>query len=347
MVSPGELEAGHDPIQHGLRQQVVLPAIGARAGRERRPVVTERDQVLVPATSPSNTVMEIQISSGGSPGEVTSKVGRVKASSLLTGLAYCPAMSDHFARSQLSEAGHGWAKRGASKDTERSLAIARPADPMQPAPPTFFENSSVASDDENVEQQKRTHQELDPAEWLIGLPSWVIQDGNYVDFMVGQRRRFALQFFSDGFGDADVGARDAKPLADFSYEVSGQVVVAKRDLMMIDFGLLAYADVRGPGPAHGAWVTGRVGLLVDCYSYFEIHAKKRGVPPAVYAWTVTGIWQQTAPFIPAEDARSWKRDLDRLGWRWLDRTDAWDDDDGHAEYLLRCRLEADEPTRHP
>jgi hypothetical protein len=37
------------------------------------------------------------------------------------------------------------------------------------------------------------------------------------------------------------------------------------------------------------------------------------------------------------------RDLDRLGWAWLDRTDAWSDDEGHAEYLLRCRLEADAP----
>ncbi len=29
-------------------------------------------------------------------------------------------------------------------------------------------------------------------------------------------------------------------------------------------------------------------LEVDCYCYFEIHAK-RGVPPAVYTWTITGI----------------------------------------------------------
>jgi hypothetical protein len=29
-------------------------------------------------------------------------------------------------------------------------------------------------------------------EWLIGLDSWVIQDGNYPDFVTGQRADFAL-----------------------------------------------------------------------------------------------------------------------------------------------------------
>ncbi len=67
------------------------------------------------------------------------------------------------------------------------------------------------------------------------------------------------------------------------------------------------------------------------------------MPPAVYAWTITGIWRQTAPYIPdPASGDNWlKRDPERAGWAWLDRTDAWSDDDGHAEYVLRCRLEAD------
>lgn len=190
---------------------------------------------------------------------------------------------------------------------------------------------------------------LDPAEWLIGLQSWVIQDGNYVDFEVGERRRFALQFFPDGLGNADVGSREARPLSDSRYEVSGEIVVAKRDLVVLDFGLLAYDDSHLPAVGRGDWVAGRVSLAVDCYSYFEIHARRLGVPRAVYAWTITGIWQQTGPFIrdPVMGARFWKRDPNRLGWQWLDRTDANADDHGNAEYILRCRLEADEPTRHP
>lgn len=177
----------------------------------------------------------------------------------------------------------------------------------------------------------------------------MIQDGNYVDFAVGERRRFAVGFFADDLHEGATGHKQAKALGEVRYEVSGEVIVADHDLTVLDFGLLAYCDSQPPSAARGDWLTGRVSLEVDVYSYFEIHAKKSGVPPAVYAWTISGIWHQTAPFVPdAAKGPKWlKRDPGRLGWEWLDRTDAWSDDEGHADYLLRCRLEADPPTRHP
>ena len=49
------------------------------------------------------------------------------------------------------------------------------------------------------------------------------------------------------------------------------------------------------------------------------------------------IRMQTAPYVRAGD-RCWVRDKTRLGWREIDHTDAWHDDDGHADYLLECRL---------
>lgn len=72
-------------------------------------------------------------------------------------------------------------------------------------------------------------------------------------------------------------------------------------------------------------------------------------PAAVYTWTVTGIWRQTAPFVPDPDhgPGSFKRDPNRRGWARLDRTNADSDDGGSAEDLIRCRLQADAPTRHP
>jgi len=190
---------------------------------------------------------------------------------------------------------------------------------------------------------------LEPGEWLIGLASWVIQDGNDGDFEVGQRGRFAVGFFADDLREPQVHEKAVASLGEGRYEICGQVVVAQRDLAVLDFGLLAYADGRPPTAELGDWRAGRLSLEVDCYSYFEIHATKRGVPPAVYAWTITGIWRQTAPYIPdlARGDNWLKRDPERAGWAWLDRTAAWSDDDGQAEYVLRCRLESDPPTRHP
>jgi hypothetical protein len=34
--------------------------------------------------------------------------------------------------------------------------------------------------------------------WLVGLDSWIVQDGNYPDFVTGQRTDFALEFASRG-----------------------------------------------------------------------------------------------------------------------------------------------------
>lgn len=117
----------------------------------------------------------------------------------------------------------------------------------------------------------------------------------------------------------------------------------------MDFGLIAYSDASRATETLGAWRTGRLLLEVDCYSYYEIHSKKEGVPPAVYMWTITGIWRQTAPFIPKAGShlKEMIRDPERLGFVPLNRTFAQSDDDGHAEYLLRCRLETDAPTYHP
>ena len=39
---------------------------------------------------------------------------------------------------------------------------------------------------------------VDTHSWMIGLDSWVIQDGNYPDFETGQRTDFALEFASRG-----------------------------------------------------------------------------------------------------------------------------------------------------
>jgi hypothetical protein len=200
---------------------------------------------------------------------------------------------------------------------------------------------------------------LDPGEWLISINSWVIQDGNYPDFAIGERRRFALAFFETDLVRVDAAAPSARSIGDGQYRVTAKVVVAAKDFVMLDVGLLAYTSGALATANDGAWLAGRISLEVDPYDYFENHAGKRAVPAAVHTWTITGIWLQTAPFVAAsaEDLKRYPavgisgnllvRDSKRLGWSSLERTDAWADDDGHAEYLLRCRLEEVPPVRHP
>lgn len=188
--------------------------------------------------------------------------------------------------------------------------------------------------------------ELDHGEWLVSMSSWVIQDGNYPDFVTGERRTFALEFFDKGLRDSPPGVHSAVGSGDGFYEIAAEVAYSAKDVVLLDFGLLAYSDSNEPAATPGSWRSGNVLLEVDHYSYVEFHAKRQGIPPAVYAWTITGIWRQTAPYIldPGTAFKQYIRDPERLGYTSLDRTDAWHDDGGHADYLFRCRLEADPPT---
>lgn len=184
-------------------------------------------------------------------------------------------------------------------------------------------------------------------EWLISLGGWIVQDGNYADFAVGTTRRFALEFGGE-LKPTTGSTKRAVNLGDSRYDVEAEVAYVDAEMVMLDFGLRAFREAGHRGdPAPGV-VSGVIGLGVDPFFYFERHALRPGVPEAIYSWDVTGIWRQTAPYIPARIpgvGNAMVRDPDRLGWAWLDKTDAWADDNGSAEYLLRCRVRPTPPSR--
>jgi hypothetical protein len=188
-------------------------------------------------------------------------------------------------------------------------------------------------------------------EWLVGLAGWVIQDGNYEDFEVGSSRRFALEIYTpdpNGPPVSNLVRRLVEHVGDHHYEINAEVAFASDDLLMLDFGLLAYRELRERPALASGWRAGTVSLGVDPFFYFEGYAKRLEVPPAIYSWDITGLWRQSAPFIASNipGARQvMVRDEERLGWMWLGKTDAWADDDGSAEYLIRARLRPEAPSR--
>jgi hypothetical protein len=83
-------------------------------------------------------------------------------------------------------------------------------------------------------------------------------------------------------------------------------------------------------------------LGVDPFHYFETLSKTGNVLPLVYSWKIRSIFAQTAPFIETVDEA---REPQRLGYKEILRTDAWNDDGGHADYVLRCDLLPIPPKR--
>lgn len=115
---------------------------------------------------------------------------------------------------------------------------------------------------------------LEPDEWIVGLPSRVIQDGNYGDFAVRQRARFAIEFFSDRLVPIQPGDKAATHIGDGRYTVTAEVAAAHDGLLVLDFGLLAYLDVQPPNATTFEWRSGIVDLGTDPFMYFEQHAQR-------------------------------------------------------------------------
>lgn len=183
--------------------------------------------------------------------------------------------------------------------------------------------------------------------WSIGIDSWVIQDGNYPDFVAGQAAEFALElYWPDAPALIDGGSKSVRALANGWHEITGIVVATADDTWVVDFGLLAYDDCVPPaGIDVGQWVTGKVLIQVDYYWYFEVLSRRDGFPPQIYSWAVDSIRRHTAPFVLNSDGKSYIREPGNETYVEISATDAWHDQDGHASYVLECRLTDRAPAR--
>jgi hypothetical protein len=183
--------------------------------------------------------------------------------------------------------------------------------------------------------------------FFIGLSSWIIQDGNYVDFKKGDQAAFALEL--NAITALDViqpGARapSLEHLHSSIYRILGKVIhIRDCEWWAIDVGVLMYRGGRPPPDAEeGSWVTGEVYVGVDHFAYMERFSRHHTAPGLIYDWSIKKIEIQTAPFIKV-DERSMARDPERLGWRDIEATNAWKD--GVADYVLHCELLENPPRR--
>jgi hypothetical protein len=201
-------------------------------------------------------------------------------------------------------------------------------------------------------------------DWWIGLDGWVLQDGNYTDFVTGERRQFALEFGYRRDRRLRIVGSPTAAICRHSgrssvFEITGQLLRSSAephgDGFVLDFGLLAYSnwivldDLQPPDA--GAWLTGEVHLGVDPFFYMDELAQLPGMPALIYTWTIVEIQLNTTPLMPVEhghplyggpdEGPHYVGNPDQESWRTVDRTRAWDDD---GSYRLRCRLHNVEPT---
>jgi hypothetical protein len=203
-----------------------------------------------------------------------------------------------------------------------------------------------------------------PYEWRIGLASWVLQDGNYTAFAVGQRRQFALEFHYDRNErlrpvDRPASRRCAYTGSDSLYDVTAHlkrddVERTQRDAFVLDFGHPAYTrwmvlDDLEP-PRASTWLRGPIRLSVDPFDYMDERIRPHGLPPMIFTWTITGIERSTTPRVRVEHGHPLYVGPDKgprlvadpaaESWEPVRTTPVWDD----ADYRLSCVLDPSPPT---
>ena len=179
---------------------------------------------------------------------------------------------------------------------------------------------------------------------IIALSAWIIQDGNYEDFERNQQTSVALEFYpGENLQVCAPGAPPSLALISSSgssplYDVTGTIVHVAEDWWVVDFGIRAFREDKSTKHKfrQGDCVRGQISFGIDPFFYFERLARRDDAPALIYEWTITKIEMQTAPRIETKP-KYFERDPRLLGWREVEKTDAWLDDDGRAEYLLHCR----------
>jgi hypothetical protein len=169
----------------------------------------------------------------------------------------------------------------------------------------------------------------------VGLAAWIIQDGNYDDFSVGQEASFALEFHSRTLRPTQPESKKLHHVGRATYSIHGRVEFVCSEAWVTDFGLRAYCDEKlPPDTIIGTWVQGEIYLGVDHFYYFETLKKIPDMPSLTCRWKIKNIQLETTPWL--RDGNMLFRDSSRESFRNIERTDAWNDDGGRGHYLLTC-----------
>jgi hypothetical protein len=182
----------------------------------------------------------------------------------------------------------------------------------------------------------------------IGLSAWIIQDGNYEDFEQGQTRSFALEFYPEKpFQIVDPVPQADRVILwreDSIYEAQGTVLLSNPIWSVIDVGVLCFIENPDDYFTAGVGIVGGIYLGIDPFFYMANLSRITDAPALIYDWRIEDILIETAPLVETKP-HYYERDKSKLGRKSIPRTDAWRDDDGSGDYILRCTLFDTPPRR--
>ncbi|MYM66476.1 hypothetical protein GTP45_06450 [Pseudoduganella sp. FT55W] len=176
----------------------------------------------------------------------------------------------------------------------------------------------------------------------IGMNSWIIKDGNYGDFSVGDKNTFALEFCGGGFTKSEKRAIKLELIKNSCYRFCGKVIYVRPNVWVIDVGVKAFWESSPPEfISVGDWIEGEIFLGIDPFFYKDYLYKEDGIQNLSYSWAIKRIERNATPWLMTLNPRGGKlltRDDRQEHWVDTNSTDAWEDDNGRADYVLHVEL---------
>jgi hypothetical protein len=173
----------------------------------------------------------------------------------------------------------------------------------------------------------------------VGLNSWIIADGNYAHFKVGDVCSFALEYYNENELcplPKSHNRRSYKPIERCRYAVTGRTIHLTPEWAAIDVGVPAYRELYSFPPPPKRF-EGEIWLGVDPFFYFERRSRESGAPPLIFDWRIHRIEVETAPRVLQDNL--WIYDPARLQLK-----DVEDTRDGE-DFVLHCELLSSPPRR--
>ncbi len=178
-------------------------------------------------------------------------------------------------------------------------------------------------------------------ELIIGLAGWIIQDGNYPDFSVGDKREFALEFYPISI--ASGSHKSSLSHQKFNvYDFNAITEYHDGKSCVIDFGIKAFQEYNAPKNLKvGDQLSGTLALGIDPYFYFERLKYKDGFPNIAYKWEILRIQMDTTPLIQTSPdgirPKILERDKTRESYKDIQQTNAWEEINTNPFYFLHIK----------
>ncbi|MDP2269721.1 MAG: hypothetical protein Q8K32_03250 [Archangium sp.] len=171
------------------------------------------------------------------------------------------------------------------------------------------------------------------------MASWIIQDGNYGDFELGQETECAIEFHATDLQPVQGGTLLAEHIEASRYRIRARVVFSAPNVWVLDAGrfmIFEQSQLTAPAPV-GSFVEGIVDLGIDPFFYSADLSQVVGMPLLSYTWVVREILRETTPWVEVTDpsGRTTRaQDSAKESFVPVAKTDGWNDDNGHGNYIL-------------